>query len=175
MPALTVLRHAAQLVGVTAPGEITRRGDALRSPGVIEDGAIILRDGRIDWLGPTGELPHLPGDAEVLDLAGKVVLPGFVDSHTHLIFAGSREDEFEQRLRGASYQEIAARGGGINATVRRVREASKDELTPLGGAELAASLGATSADHLLCVTDAGIDALAAAGTVATLLPTASEL
>jgi imidazolonepropionase len=233
----------------------------------------------------------------VLDAGGKVVVPGFADSHTHLIFAGSREDEFEQRLRGATYQDIAARGGGINATVRRVRDASKDELktlarrrldrllsfgvttvevksgyglsvvdeikcleviaelnaegplelvptfmgahavppefqsdrdgylrlmtdemlpevarrglaefcdvfcetgvfslvetervlvrarelglrlkvhadelTPLGGAELAARLGAVSADHLLCISDAGIEALAAAGTVATLLP-----
>src|SRR5437667_12880752 len=59
------------------------------------------------------------------------VLPGLVDSHTHLVFAGSREDEFEQRLRGLSYQEIAARGGGINATVQRVRQASKDELKAL--------------------------------------------
>ncbi len=225
------------------------------------------------------------------------MLPGLVDSHTHLIFAGTREDEFELRLQGVSYAEIAARGGGINATVRRVREASReqlkelarrrldrmlafgittvevksgyglspadeikcleviaelnrehpcdlvptflgaheipaeyrhdreaylrlviermlpevagrrlaefcdvfceqgvfsvaeserllhaaadhelkrkihaDEFTPLGGAELAARVGATSADHLLHITDAGIEALAAAGTVATLLP-----
>jgi imidazolonepropionase len=242
-------------------------------------------------------MPPVDADADVIDAAGRVVVPGLVDSHTHLVYAGSREDEFEQRLRGATYQQIAARGGGINATVRRVREASKDELkamarrrldrllsfgvttvevksgyglsvtdeikcleviaelnaegplevvptflgahtvppefradregylrlltdemlpevarrglaefcdvfcetgvfaldeservltrarelglrlklhademTPLGGAELAARLGAVSADHLLCITDAGIEALAASGTVATLLP-----
>jgi imidazolonepropionase len=270
---------------------------AANGPALIEYGAVLIEDGHIAWLGPMADMPRLPADAEVIDASGKVVLPGFVDSHTHLVFAGSREDEFEQRLRGLSYQEIAARGGGINATVRRVRESSHaelkhlawqrlerllsfgvttvevksgyglsladeikcleviaelngegplelvptflgahavppeftqdragyvhclvdemlpevarrhladfcdvfcekgvfslaeservlvrarelglrlkihaDELTPLGGAELAARLGAVSADHLLCITDAGIDALAAAGTVATLLP-----
>jgi imidazolonepropionase len=277
---MLVIRNAAQLFGSD-----------------LSDGALVSRDGRIDWVGPTADLPPLSPDAEVIDATGQVVLPGFVDSHTHLIFAGSREDEFEQRLRGLTYQEIAERGGGINATVRRVRAASKeelkalarprlrrllqhgvttvevksgyglttadevkcleavaelnaegpaelvptflgahavppeyrsdrdgylrllldemlpevargrlaefcdvfceagvfsveesrriltrardlgfrlklhaDELTPLGGAELAAGMGAVSADHLLCVTDAGIDALARSGTVATLLP-----
>jgi imidazolonepropionase len=269
----------------------------MRGLAVISGGASVLREGRIDWIGPTASLPELPAHAEILDATGKTVLPGLIDSHTHLLFAGWREDEFEQRLRGVSYQEIAARGGGINATVERVRQASKeelkrlarsrlddllcfgvttvevksgygltladevkcleaiadlnaegplelvptflgahavppefrgdrdgylhllvdemlpevarlrlaefcdvfcetgvfsvgeserilrrarelglglklhaDELTPLGGAELASRLGAVSADHLLCITDAGIDALAAAGTVATLLP-----
>jgi imidazolonepropionase len=265
---------------------------------VIQEGAAVVIGCRgIDWIGPTAALPPLPAGAEVIDATGKTVLPGFIDSHTHLLFAGWREDEFEQRLQGFSYQEIAARGGGINATVQRVRQAGKDELkrlarsrlenllrfgvttvevksgygltladelkcleviaelnaegplelvptflgahavppefrsdrdgylrllldemlpevarqrlaefcdvfcetgvfsvaeserilrrardlslglklhadelTPLGGAELAGRLGAVSADHLLCVTEAGIDALAAAGTVATLLP-----
>jgi imidazolonepropionase len=264
---------------------------------MIANGALITRAGRIDWVGPTAQIPGVPSEAEVIDASGRVIVPGFVDSHTHLVFAGSREDEFEQRLRGLSYQAIAAQGGGINATVRRVRDASKDELkamarrrldrllsfgittvevksgyglsladeikcleviaelnaegplelvptflgahavppefrsdregylrllteemlpevarrklaefcdvfceagvfslaeserilqraaelglrlklhadelTPLGGAELAARVGAVSADHLLCISDAGIEALAEAGTVATLLP-----
>jgi imidazolonepropionase len=292
-----IVRNAAQLVCVARPGESVRRGRAMRSPLVIESGALIAIDGRIDWVGPSAELPPSPPDAIVIDATGKTVLPGLIDSHTHLLFAGTREDEFELRLEGATYQEIAARGGGINATVRRVRASSKeelkelarrrlrrllafgvttvevksgyglsvadevkcleavaelnaegplelvptflgahavppefasdrdgylrllsdemlpevarrglaefcdvfcetgvfsvaeserllrraldlglrpkvhaDELTPLGGAELAARLGAASADHLLCVTEAGIDALAASGTVATLLP-----
>jgi imidazolonepropionase len=294
---IRVLRHAAQLVGVTGPDERCRRGPAMRAPGVIEDGAVVIEDERIRWLGPTADIPPLPADADVLDIRGKVVLPGFVDSHTHLLFAGARDDEFEERLAGRSYQEIAARGGGIQSTVRQVRRASRaelqalarprlrrllelgvttvevksgyglspaderkcleavadlnsegplelvptflgahavppefqgdrdgylrllcddmlpevaraglaefcdvfceagvfsveeseriltrarslglrlklhaDELTPLGGAELAARLGAVSADHLLCVSDQGMAALAGAETVATLLP-----
>jgi imidazolonepropionase len=292
---MLVIRHAAQVICVSQARETVKRGAAMRELQVVDDGAVVLRDGLIDWVGPTALLPPWPAAAEVLDATGKVVLPGLVDSHTHLIFAGTREDEFEQRLQGATYQLIAARGGGINATVHRVRAASKeqlkslarprlrrllaagvttveaksgygltladelkaleaiadlsaegpvelvptflgahavppeldrasyvrlvtetmlpevarcrlaefcdvfcetgvfnleesrhilrtaqglglrlklhaDELTPLGGAELAGELRATSADHLLCITDAGIDALAASGTVATLLP-----
>src|SRR5207249_9944818 len=119
--------------------------------------------GRIDWVGPTAALPPMP-DAEVLDATGKVVLPGFVDSHTHLIFAGTREDEFEQRLQGLSYQEIAARGGGINATVQRVRAASKEELKALARrrlrrflafgvttVEVKSGYGLTLADELKCL------------------------
>jgi imidazolonepropionase len=294
---MLVIRNAAQVIGSALPRRRTACGPAMRELPITPDGALVMRDGLVEWVGPTADLPPLPPDAEVIDAAGQVVLPGFVDSHTHLIFAGSREDEFEQRLQGLTYQQIAERGGGINATVRRVRAASKeelkalarprlrrllehgvttvevksgyglsvadeikcleavaelnaegpwelaptflgahavppeyrndrdgylrlliddmlpevargrlaefcdvfceggvfsleesrrvlarardlglrlklhaDELTPLGGAELAGRLGAVSADHLLCVTDAGIDALAEAGTVATLLP-----
>lgn len=290
-----VIRKAAQLV--TPQGRSARRGNDMGQVQVIERGAIVVRDGLIDWVGPDAELPPLPADFETIDASGKTVLPGFVDSHTHLIFSGTREAEFEQRLQGLSYQEISARGGGINASVAQVRRASRDELreaarrrldrllrfgvttvevksgyglsrademkcleviaelnaagpvelvstflgahavppeyrqdragyvrllieemlpevarsrlaefcdvfcetsvfsideserilgrarelglqlkvhadelTPLGGAELAARLGAVSADHLLCITPAGIGALARAGTVATLLP-----
>lgn len=290
-----VIRNAAQVV--TPIGRRPARGAAMRDLRIIPDGAVVIDGERIAWVGPTTQLPPVPADAEVIDATDQVVLPGFVDSHTHLVFAGSRADEFEQRLQGATYQEIAARGGGINATVRRVRTSSReeltalarprlrrllafgvttievksgyglspadelkclqviadlnaegpwelvptflgahavppecqndrdgyvrllldtmlpevarsqladfcdvfcetgvfsideserilrravalglrtklhaDELTPLGGTELAVRLGAASADHLLCVTDAGIDALAASDTVATLLP-----
>jgi imidazolonepropionase len=294
---ITALRHAAQLVGAHPPGVASLRGERLRDPAVIPDGALIIEGERVAWVGPSADLPPLPADAQVQDVPGMVVLPGLVDSHTHLLFAGERLDEFEQRLGGLTYQEIGARGGGIQSTVRRVRAASRerlkelarprlarslafgvttvevksgyglspvdelkclqavadlndegpvelvptflgahavppefaadragyvrllcddmlpevarcglarfcdvfcetgvfgldeserilrraaglglglklhaDELTPLGGAELAARLGAVSADHLLCVTEAGIDALARSGTVATLLP-----
>jgi imidazolonepropionase len=292
-----VIEHAMELLPVAGQNQRRLGRDALLDLAVIRDGAALILNGIIAWVGPTSELPPLPNDATILDATGKTVLPGFVDSHTHLIFAGSREDEFEKRLKGLSYQEIAAQSGGINATVRRVREASRqqlcdlarprlrrflqfgvttvevksgygltlademkcleaiadlnaegpielvptflgahavppeyqqdragylrlvreemlpevartrlaefcdvfcetgvfsveesetllqaarllglrlkvhaDELTPLGGAELAARLGAVSADHLLCVSDRGMDLLAESGTVATLLP-----
>jgi len=293
----TLIHNAAQLVGVTQAGQRRKHGAQMAELGIVENGSLLIRYGRIEWLGPSSQVPPLPPDVERIDAEGKIVLPGLVDSHTHLIFAGSREEEFEQRLQGRSYQEIAAAGGGILSTVSRVRQASRDELkalarprlrqllefgvttvevksgygltpsdeikcleavaelnaeepielvptflgahivpaeyradragyldllcqrmlpevaagqlaefcdvfcetdvfsieesekvltrardlglrlklhadelTPLGGAELAARLGAVSADHLLCITDAGIDALAASQTVATLLP-----
>jgi imidazolonepropionase len=284
-----ILLHAEQLVTV-APADRP-------APGIIADGAIIVRADRIAWVGRSSDLPKLPRDCPVLDLRGSTVIPGLVDSHTHLVYAGNRVNEFGQRIAGSTYAEIAQRGGGINSTVRAVRAASNDELcrqtakrlqrclaggvttvevksgyglncadelrcleviadlnrrgpvelvptflgahavprefaadragyvrlvidemlpavarsglasfcdvfcergafslaqsreiltaakkvglglkihadelSCLGGAELAASLGAVSADHLLCVSSAGIDALADSGTVATLLP-----
>jgi imidazolonepropionase len=129
--AALILRNAAQLVTVSSGGERVKRGAALQQIGVSADGALVVRDGRIEWVGPARELPDQAAGALVVDAAGKTVLPGFIDSHTHLIFAGSRENEFEERLRGDSYLEIAARGGGIEATVRTVRQSSKDELKEL--------------------------------------------
>src|SRR5262249_5811879 len=145
-PVTLVLCNAAQVVCVARRGERALRGSAMRDAAVLKDASVVLRDGRIDWVGPTAELPgglHPPlaSNVEGLDATGKVVLPGLVDSHTHLIFAGSREDEFEQRLRGRTYQEIAAAGGGINATVRRVRAASKEELKALARRRLRRLLG----------------------------------
>src|SRR5579871_4060052 len=126
-----LLRNAAQLVCVSRQGERQKRGHAMRDLAVIENGAVLIRDDTIAWAGPTTDLPPLPPDTQEIDATGKTVLPGLVDSHTHLIFAGTREDEFELRLQGVSYQDIATRGGGINATVRRVREASREQLKEL--------------------------------------------
>jgi imidazolonepropionase len=296
-----IVRHAAELV--TLAGEVgrPRLGAELRDLSIIEDGALAALNGAIAWVGPTAELDRevTPSPAcRTVDASGRIVLPGLVDPHTHLLFAGSREQEFVQRIEGKNYLEIAAAGGGINATVAATRQASKeelkavarvrlrrmlemgvttaevksgygletateikmleainelaleedlphvvptflgahevppeyrgrtadyiqllvtemipevasrhlarfndvfcekgvfsleesekvlnagifhglrsklhaDELTPLGGAELAADLKATSADHLLFVTDHGIDAMARARVVAVLLP-----
>ncbi len=94
---------------------------------ILEDAAIITRDGLIEWIGPRSELPAMAAERTV-DLGGAWVTPGFIDCHTHLVFGGDRSGEFEQRLNGVSYAEIAAAGGGIASTVRATREASEDEL-----------------------------------------------
>ena len=90
---------------------------------------MLVRDGAVVTTGRSDEIEtQMPGDAEVVDASGRVVLPGFVDAHTHPIFGGNRVDEFEMRARGASYEEIAAGGGGIRSTVRKTRAATEDEL-----------------------------------------------
>lgn len=94
---------------------------------IIEAAAIITRDGLVEWIGPRQQAPALNIDATV-DLGGAWVTPGLIDCHTHAVFGGNRSGEFEQRLRGASYAEIAAQGGGIASTVRATRAASEDEL-----------------------------------------------
>jgi imidazolonepropionase len=95
--------------------------------GMIEDGAIAARDGRIAWVGATRQMPAIEAD-ERIDLAGRWVTPGLVDCHTHLVFGGNRAHEFERRLAGVSYEEIARAGGGILATVAATRSASEDAL-----------------------------------------------
>lgn len=95
--------------------------------GLIEAGALAARAGRIAWVGRMGDLPAGLADAERIDCAGRLLTPGLIDCHTHLVFAGDRSDEFERRLAGESYAEIARSGGGILATVRATRTA--DEAT----------------------------------------------
>ena len=112
--------HARQLV-TAAGASVPRRGEGLREPGIVEDGAIVIRDGVIRWVGPTDRLPDK--SAPEFDASGKVVLPGFVDSHTHAVFARTRADEFEWRIQGTPYMDILARGGGILSSVKAVREA----------------------------------------------------
>ncbi|HLH20871.1 MAG TPA: imidazolonepropionase [Bryobacteraceae bacterium] len=117
-----------QLVTLAGPAR-PRTGAEMREIGVIPDGGFLVRDGRIAAAGKRAEIERLAGGAEVIDAGGRVVLPGFVDAHTHPVFAGNRADEYEQRAAGATYAEIAARGGGIRSTVRRTREATDAELT----------------------------------------------
>ena len=95
--------------------------------GALEPAALAARDGRIAWVGPLADAPNFEA-AETTDLGGRWVTPGLIDCHTHLVYAGDRAGEFEQRLMGASYREIAEAGGGIVSTVRATREASEDEL-----------------------------------------------
>lgn len=96
--------------------------------GIIEDGAIAARDGRIAFVGPKTDLPANWSAAETVRLDGRWITPGLIDCHTHLVYAGTRAHEFELRLAGASYEDIARAGGGILSTVEATREASEDEL-----------------------------------------------
>ena len=103
--------------------------------GMIQNGAAAIEKGRIFWVGKTEELSgkfSLNREGREMNATGKVVMPGLIDAHTHLVFAGSRENEFEQRIQGLSYQEIAGRGGGILSTVEATRNSPFDELFSLG-------------------------------------------
>ena len=128
---------AAELL--TLRGAAPRLGAALRDPGIVPDGSLAARAGRIVFAGPTAdfrrEVRMLPG-ARTVDAGGAVVLPGFVDPHTHLPFAGWRDREFTMRLEGATYESIAASGGGIQSTVAATRAASIDDLVALGRSRL---------------------------------------
>lgn len=136
---------------VTCAGPAPRCGAAQREVSPIHQGAVASSGGRIVFVGPDRELERsvdvAPG-AVVLDAGGGTVVPGFVDPHTHVIFAGDRREELRRRLAGATYTEIAAEGGGILSTVRATREASEDELVSSSAARLREMLrcGTTSAE-----------------------------
>ena len=120
--------NIGQLVTLAGPAR-PRFGKELRELGLIENAALLVEDGRIISAGPYSQLrSHIPAGVTIIDAGGCCVTPGFVDAHTHLVFAGNRAAEFEQRIAGATYQEIAAAGGGILRTVRLTRAASKEEL-----------------------------------------------
>ena len=120
--------HASQLVTLAGPAR-PRIGPQLRELAIVEDGAVLVRDGLIAAVGTSAEIERQTNrEADRIDASGSVVMPGFVDAHTHPVFAGTREDEYEMRAEGLTYQQIAARGGGIRSTVRKTREASEEEL-----------------------------------------------
>lgn len=120
--------NIGQLVTLAGPVR-PRVGEELRELGVVNDAALLIEDGRIVAAGPYAALQSkTPPHAVLIDAEGRCVTPGFVDAHTHLVFAGNRAGEFEQRIDGASYQQIAAEGGGILRTVRLTRVASEEEL-----------------------------------------------
>jgi len=112
----------------TPVGRTSRGGRALDEIRLVDRGGLAIRDGRLVDVGPSDELGQLYHARETCRLPGGTLVPGFVDSHTHPVFAGTREEEFEMRTRGATYVEIAEKGGGILSSVRGVRESSKEEL-----------------------------------------------
>jgi len=122
--------NCSQVVTLGGPAW-PRVGPEMRELGIIARGGLFVRDGLIERVGAEIEA-LIDDDTTVVDAGGRVVLPGFVDAHTHPVFAGTRVDEFEERSRGATYQEIAARGGGIQSTVNRTRASSLKELIESG-------------------------------------------
>lgn len=137
-----VITHASEILTGNGIREKDGRRPLEPDLGRVPDGALVYRElksgpGRVEWVGPTAELPRRFRKLRARNLHGKqALIPGLVDCHTHLLFAGDRSDEFAARCGGATYQEIAARGGGIMATVRATREASAAELERLGAARL---------------------------------------
>jgi imidazolonepropionase len=144
---LTLLvRNLSQIA--TPAGRIARRGKAMRELSVMENAVIIVQNGRFAYVGPESEKPPELLIDEDFDAGGATAVPGFVDSHTHIPFAGFRESEFNRRLQGETYEEIAASGGGIAATVRATRKATEEQLTSnvLARAATMARYGTTTAE-----------------------------
>ena len=124
-----LIKNIKQLVTISAARKRFKTGPEMNDLGIVENATVLIENGRISWAGRTADFDKsVPDSLDTLDAEGLVALPGFVDSHTHALFAGTREDEFAQRCAGKSYAEIAAAGGGILSTVAAVRAATKKEL-----------------------------------------------
>ena len=143
-----LITHASQLLTIPAHAGGPQRGDRLGDLAIVEDGALAVANGSIVDLGPTVDLIAKYQATQVIDAGGRVVMPGFVDPHTHVVFAGDRASEFERRIAGATYMEIMNAGGGIMSTVRATRAARADELADQTRARLDRMLahGTTTAE-----------------------------
>ena len=124
---LKIVANPWQIITVDTFGQNVKRGAELNEIGLLTGYSIIIEDGFIKDIVPTVSIKSIEAD-EIIDAAGRIVLPGLVECHTHTVFAGSRSDEFRDKLKGISYEEIAQSGGGINKTVNAVRNASVEEL-----------------------------------------------
>ncbi|MEQ1603733.1 MAG: imidazolonepropionase [Pyrinomonadaceae bacterium] len=122
-----IIRNAGQLVTCASGGK-PKRGAAMLDVGIIKNGAVAVLEGQIVGVGTTDSILSDFSAAEMIDAEGKVVCPGFVDPHTHIVYAGDRLNEFELKIKGADYLEILTSGGGIISTVRHTREASVQQL-----------------------------------------------
>jgi imidazolonepropionase len=124
--------NCSQLVTLAGPAR-PRVRDELKELSIVPNGAMLIRDGNIESIGTlSGLQSQITAEYEVIDAAARVVLPGFVDAHTHAVFEGTRVSEYELRASGATYEEIAEQGGGIRSTVRKTRAACEDELFRAG-------------------------------------------
>jgi len=143
-----LITGASQLL--TLRGRGPRRGDSLSNLGLVNDGALLVRGDLIAAVGTRAEVERLPEarGAEKLDLGGRVALPGFVDSHTHLVHAASRAEEYELKIAGATYEEIARKGGGILNSVKKLRAATSEALKKraLAALKLFAAYGTTTVE-----------------------------
>jgi len=132
----TLIKNISSLCTLQGQNKLFRIGKEMQNIGEIKNGAIIFSD-KIEWTGNTSEvdnyiIQHNINIDNTIDATGKTIIPGFCDSHTHIVFAGNRSDEFARRLRGATYQEIAAEGGGILKTMNATRNATIQELIENG-------------------------------------------
>ncbi|MDE3838008.1 imidazolonepropionase [Bacillus methanolicus] len=127
-----LIRNASQLVTLSGSSDAPLTGKKMEQLQIIEDGSVWLEDGIIQFVGKDDEVAQIYKDrlneAEIINASGKLVTPGLVDPHTHLVFAGTRENEFSMRLQGSTYMEIMNNGGGIYATTNATREATHQTL-----------------------------------------------
>ena len=126
-----IIINASELLTLSGNSSRPKTGKEMDDLGIIQNGALAIAANKIIACGTSDEViteVSKTSDTVEIDASNKVVMPGFIDCHTHLVFAGSREYEFEQRIKGASYLDILKSGGGIFNTVRATRAASKDEL-----------------------------------------------
>lgn len=142
-----LIHNAAQLVTCASPNG-PKRGEALAEVGLIADGAVAIADGEIVAAGPTSDIRADYTPRETIDASGQVLCPGFVDPHTHVVYAGDRVAEFEMRIQGATYMEIMQAGGGIVSTMRATREATVEQLATQSRGRLEAmlALGTTTVE-----------------------------
>ena len=142
-----LVHNAAQLITCSSPGG-PKRGRAMTDVGLIPNGAVAIAEGKIVEVGPSAELRAAYTARSMLDASGKVVCPGFVDPHTHLVYVGDRVAEFELRIQGASYMDILRSGGGILSTTRATRTATLEDLVAASRPRMDAmfALGTTAAE-----------------------------
>ncbi len=129
---ITVLKNPHQIITVDTNGKNYKSGKEMNDTGILENHSLLIKDGKIEKLISNDLLEENQYD-NIIDLTGKIVLPGLIDCHTHTAFAGSRADEFRQKIAGVDYEDIARKGGGINATVKAVRSATEDEIYEIVG------------------------------------------